>query len=176
MQPNLKPSRSRWSYGPSHVVLVGLTLSLAAVACGVPMETEEAARMGRMGQANHMGAASAGDATAPADDVEAPEASTADDAPMGDAAKGKANFAACAACHGPDGKGVPSLGKNLVTSTFAKDMTDAELVAFLKVGRDTSDPLNTTGVAMPPKGGNPALTDGDLMDIVAYVRQLEAAP
>ncbi|MEO8084045.1 MAG: cytochrome c, partial [Ardenticatenales bacterium] len=82
----------------------------------------------------------------------------------------------CAACHGPDGKGVPSLGKNLVTSTFAKDMTDAELVAFLKVGRDTSDPLNTTGVAMPPKGGNPALTDGDLMDIVAYVRQLEGAP
>ncbi|MEO8084677.1 MAG: c-type cytochrome, partial [Ardenticatenales bacterium] len=112
MQPNMKQSRTRWSYGRSHVVLVGLTLSLAAVACGVPMETEQAAQMERMGQANHMGAAAPGDATALPGDVKAPDASTADDAPVGDAAKGKANFAACAACHGPDGKGVPSLGKN----------------------------------------------------------------
>lgn len=46
------------------------------------------------------------------------------------------------------------------------------MVAFLKVGRDPSDPLNTTGVAMPPKGGNPALSDQDLLDIVAFVRTI----
>ena len=51
--------------------------------------------------------------------------------------------------------------------------TDDELVAFIKVGRDPSDPLNTTGVAMPPKAGNPALTDDDLYDVVAFVRTLQ---
>ena len=93
--------------------------------------------------------------------------------PSGDAAKGAQQFATtCAACHGPDAKGLPNLGKDLTTSTFVKGLSDAELVDFLKKGRDPSDPLNTTGVAMPPRGGNPALTDADLLDIVAYVRTL----
>lgn len=32
---------------------------------------------------------------------------------------------------------------------------------------------NTTGVAMPPKCGNPSLTDQDLADVVAYLRTLQ---
>ena len=44
---------------------------------------------------------------------------------------------------------------------------------FIKVGRDPSDPLNTTDVAMPPKGGNPALDNDDLYDIVSYIRTLQ---
>lgn len=32
--------------------------------------------------------------------------------------------------------------------------------------------LLTTGVVMPPLGGNPALTDADLIDVIAYVRTL----
>ena len=67
-------------------------------------------------------------------------------------------------------KGMPSLGKDLTTSDFVKGKTNPEMVAFLKVGRPASDPLNTQGVDMPPKGGNPALTDADLLNIVAYVR------
>jgi disulfide bond formation protein DsbB len=47
------------------------------------------------------------------------------------------------------------------------------LILFVTKGRDPSDPLSTTGVQMPPRGGNPALTDQDLADIVAYVRTLE---
>ncbi len=95
-------------------------------------------------------------------------------APAGDATHGQTLFAGtCAACHGPDAKGLPGLGKNLVTSTFAKGKTDAELIAFIKTGRPVTDPLNTTGVAMPPKGGNAAFTDQDLADIVAYIRTLE---
>jgi disulfide bond formation protein DsbB len=43
----------------------------------------------------------------------------------------------------------------------------------LKKGRPASDPANTTKVDMPPKGGNPALTDQDLADIVTYVRSLQ---
>jgi disulfide bond formation protein DsbB len=33
--------------------------------------------------------------------------------------------------------------------------------------------LNTTGIAMPPKGGNAALTTKDIQDVVAYVRALK---
>ena len=98
---------------------------------------------------------------------------TAAPTPSGDAAKGQADFAAtCAACHGPDAKGLPNLGKDLVTSEFVTSKSDAELVEFLKVGRPTTDPLNTTGVAMPARGGNAAFTDQDLADIVAYLRTI----
>jgi mono/diheme cytochrome c family protein len=65
---------------------------------------------------------------------------------------------------------MPNLGKDLTTSDFVKGKTNPEMVEFLKVGRPASDPLNTQGVDMPPKGGNPALTDADLLNIVAYVR------
>lgn len=93
--------------------------------------------------------------------------------PAGDATKGAQVFTGtCSACHGPDAKGMPGLGKDLTISTFVKGMTDDEFFKFLHVGRPTSDKLNTTGVDMPPKGGNPALTDQDLANVVAYVRTL----
>lgn len=92
----------------------------------------------------------------------------------GDAAKGRQLFAStCATCHGPHGEGIPGLGRSVMASDFVATRTDAELVAFIKTGRSVDDPLNTTGVAMPPKGGNPALTDADLADIVAYIRSLQ---
>ncbi len=94
-------------------------------------------------------------------------------APAGDAAIGQEVFATtCAACHGPKGEGVQGLGKDMTVSQFIADQTDAQLLEFIKKGRDTSDPLNTTGVAMPPKGGNPALTDEQLVDIIAYIRSI----
>lgn len=80
----------------------------------------------------------------------------------------------CAACHGADGHGLPGLGKDLVTpSDWFKEQDDESLVQFLKVGRPAFDPLNTTKVDMPPRGGNPALTDDDLMAIVLYLRSLQ---
>lgn len=92
----------------------------------------------------------------------------------GNATAGKELFAGtCSACHGPEGKGVTGLGKDLTTSTFVMERTDTEMLEFLKTGRPASDPLNTTGVDMPPKGGNPALDDAKLMDIIAYLRELE---
>ena len=147
---------------PAARALAGALLVAAlATACGVPMETEEAARLAREGAASTA-------AEAPADDA-APAASS------GDAAHGKELFVTCAACHGPDAKGLPNLGKDITASAFVKGKTDDELVAFLKVGRDAGDPLNTTGVAMPPKGGNPVLVDADLLDLVAYMRELQGA-
>lgn len=95
-------------------------------------------------------------------------------APAGDATAGEGKFVAtCSACHGSDAKGLPNLGKDMTISEFIKGSTDAELLAFIKVGRSVSDPANTTGVDMPPKGGNPALSDQDLADIIAYIRTLE---
>lgn len=92
---------------------------------------------------------------------------------QGDPKKGDQIFhSICFACHGFDAKGIPGLGKPLIGSSFASSLTDAELVAFIAKGRDTSDPLNTTGQVMPPRGGNPSLTDQDLLNVVAYIRSL----
>jgi disulfide bond formation protein DsbB len=92
----------------------------------------------------------------------------------GDAAAGQQLFTAtCAACHGPGGEGVQGLGKALTTSEFTVGQSDVQLVDFIKAGRDPSDPLNTTGIGMPPKGGNPALSDDDLFDIVAFIRSIQ---
>lgn len=105
------------------------------------------------------------------DDDDAEDGDDGDD--VGDAAAGQKHFSTCAGCHGPDAKGLPNLGKDLTTSTFVSGKTDAELVDFLKVGRAADAPDNTTHVAMPPKGGNPALSDDDLKDVVAYMRSLQ---
>lgn len=79
----------------------------------------------------------------------------------------------CFTCHGPDGKGIPNLGKNLTTSEFVKNATDDELLSFILAGRTVDDPENTTGVAMPPKGGFDFLTESDIEAIVAFVRSIQ---
>ena len=55
-------------------------------------------------------------------------------------------------------KGMPHLGKDLQTSQFAAGLSDSKLADFITQGRAANDPLNTTHVPMPPKGGNPALS------------------
>ncbi len=101
------------------------------------------------------------------------EAPPATATPSGDPVAGQAQFdTVCIACHGPGGVGVQGLGKPFTTSEFLLTVDDQELLQFIKTGRPISDPANTTGVHMPPKGGNPALTDDQLIDIIAYVRTL----
>lgn len=103
----------------------------------------------------------------------APEAPAATETPSGDPVAGKAQFdTVCIACHGPEGVGVEGLGKPFTTSEFLLTVDDQELLEFVKTGRPISHPDNTTGVDMPPKGGNPALTDEQLLDIIAYIRTL----
>ncbi len=92
----------------------------------------------------------------------------------GDAVAGESLYqGTCSACHGPDAKGLPALGKDLTTSEFTQDSSDQELVDFVKEGRPVSHPENTQGIDMPPKGGNPALSDEDILNIIAYLRTLE---
>jgi disulfide bond formation protein DsbB len=91
----------------------------------------------------------------------------------GSAADGQALFTSnCSACHGPTGGGLPGLGKPLTTSEFVGSLSDEELLDFIKTGRPASDPLNTSGVLMPPKGGNASLTDEQLQAIIAYIRSI----
>lgn len=93
----------------------------------------------------------------------------------GDSVNGEVLYnGSCIACHGPNGEGIEGLGKPWVGSDFINSRSDAEMVAFLLVGRPSDDPLNTTGIAMLPKGGNPSLTDADLQDLVAYMRFLNS--
>lgn len=92
-------------------------------------------------------------------------------ATSGNATKGKTLFGGtCGSCHGPAAKGLPGLGKDLTTSAFVKSQNDKQLMDFIKKGRPAGDPANTTNVDMPPKGGNPALTDVNLNDIISFIR------
>lgn len=93
---------------------------------------------------------------------------------VGTPEKGKELFAEnCTTCHGMQGQGVVHLGADLQTSKFVANSTEAQLVAFIEQGRSANDPMNEMHVAMPPKGGNPALTTQDLYDIVAFIRQIQ---
>jgi mono/diheme cytochrome c family protein len=151
-------------------LMVGL--GLGTVACG----SQPQPAVPPAGGVPQAAGTTAGQATAPvAGDAkegagdEAKEAAAGGDATAGE----KVFMGTCVSCHGPDAKGLPGLGKDLHGNQFVAGKTDDDMVAFLTTGRPTDDPLNTTGVAMPPKGGNPALTNTDLLNVVAYVRALK---
>lgn len=81
-----------------------------------------------------------------------------------------AYLAYCAACHGPAGRGLPGLGKDLVASSFVKGLNDSTLLQFIITGRPAWDAANTTGIEMPPRGGYPFLADAEIMTIISYIR------
>lgn len=92
----------------------------------------------------------------------------------GDPAAGERLYMqSCSACHGPDALGIPSLGRSMVGTEFFASHNDQEILEFVKQGRPATHPDNEAGVDMPPKGGNPALTDAQILDIIAYLRSLD---
>ncbi len=78
----------------------------------------------------------------------------------------------CSACHGANGEGMEGLGKTFVGSEFVKATTNKGLMTMVKMGRPIWDAANTTGIDMPPKGGNPAMNDEDLAAIITYIKSL----
>jgi mono/diheme cytochrome c family protein len=110
-------------------------------------------------------------ANAPDDNVHADAA----DARNGDAMSGRASFElACAACHGAGGQGMPHQGPSLLDSAFVAGSSDTALTAFVKTGRLPTDPRSVMKLMMPPRGGNPTLSDADIAAIVRHMRSLQA--
>lgn len=76
-------------------------------------------------------------------------------------------FSNCIVCHGDDGSGnmpgVPDLAEN---ESLFRDSEQA-IVERLKSGIQRPG-----GIAMPPRGGNPGLTDEQLLSVLRYVKQL----
>lgn len=102
--------------------------------------------------------------------------SGADALAAGDAAAGLTFWnATCRTCHGSQGEGVAGQGKDIRRSEFIQSRGDAELLAFIKAGRPVTNPANTTGLAMPARGGNPFLRDQDVMHIIAYLRSFQVS-
>jgi mono/diheme cytochrome c family protein len=78
----------------------------------------------------------------------------------------------CVACHGQGGSGIAGLGKPMPGSEFIAGLSDAELASFIVEGRNADHEDNTTGVDMPPLGGNNKLSGQDIVDVVAFIRSL----
>lgn len=78
----------------------------------------------------------------------------------------------CVACHGKDGKGaipgVPTLRG--ISGPLAK--TDEELLRAILDGLKSPG----TTLAMPPRGGNPKLTEDDARAVLRYLRTAFGQP
>ncbi|NND84602.1 MAG: cytochrome c [Acidimicrobiia bacterium] len=92
----------------------------------------------------------------------------------GDAANGETVYLnTCASCHGADALGIQGLGKQLADSSFFESTSEGDLYTLIVEGRGSDHPDNDTGVAMPPKGGNPSLSDASIADVIAYLKTLQ---
>jgi len=76
----------------------------------------------------------------------------------------------CAACHGQKGEGVANLGNSLTASPLVQEGAEADILAMIRTGRDVNAADNQSGLAMPPSGGRPDLSDADLLAIITFLR------
>lgn len=82
--------------------------------------------------------------------------------------RGKTLYAQyCLACHGADGAGMMPGVPDLTDKAGVLAKPDALLLSSMLNGVQRPG----AAVAMPPKGGNPALTEEDMQAVLAYIRQ-----
>ncbi|MFQ6045257.1 MAG: c-type cytochrome [Gemmatimonadales bacterium] len=76
----------------------------------------------------------------------------------------------CAACHGPDAKGIPNLGGDLTDQEWVH--SDGSFEGIVKsILEGVSADKSTTGTVMPPKGGS-QLNESQVKAVAAYVWSL----
>lgn len=73
----------------------------------------------------------------------------------------------CIACHGADGKGTVPGAPNLTDKAGRLSKSDDELMKSLSNGMQSPG----SPMAMPAKGGNSSLTQGDLKSVLDYMRK-----
>ncbi len=96
-------------------------------------------------------------------------AGTAGTASAGDPAKGRKVYqTTCVACHGKNGKGVVPGAPDFTSARSPLAIRSDELL-FKHVKEGFQSPGSM--MAMPPKGGNPSLTDDDIRDVIAYLHE-----
>jgi len=109
-------------------------------------------------------------ATAPAADANATapkaEANATAAAPAADAAKGKAVYAKCAGCHGPNGER-KALGKSEVIAGWDAAKTEEALKGYKEGKRDAH------GMGGTMKGQAASLSDEDIKAVAAYIASLK---
>jgi cytochrome c5 len=72
----------------------------------------------------------------------------------------------CIACHGPDGKGAIAGTPNFTVKDGPLNKSDTVLLGHIINGFQAPG----SSIAMPPRGGNPKLTDDDLKNALKYIR------
>lgn len=88
---------------------------------------------------------------------------------IGNAEAGKALYATCAACHGPDGKGMEALKSPPIVQL--DDWYLATQIHNFKVGIRGSNPKDVTGAQMRPMAAT-LKDDQAVADVVAHLRTL----
>jgi len=76
-------------------------------------------------------------------------------------------FRSCVVCHGDDGSGTMPGVPDLTDSEALFRDGDQAIVARLKTGIQRSG-----GIAMPPRGGDPDLTEKQLHSLLQYVKRI----
>lgn len=96
-------------------------------------------------------------------------------ASAGNAVEGRKVFSTtCITCHGPAGQGMPNLAPSLVGSPFIGSANDAAVTSVIRTGRALGDPNNKSGKVMPARGGNPFLTEEQILHLAAFVRSIQS--
>jgi mono/diheme cytochrome c family protein len=72
----------------------------------------------------------------------------------------------CVACHGANGKGAIPGAPDFTSASGPLTNSDAVLLQRIISGYQSPG----SPMAMPPRGGNPKLTDGDLKNALSYIR------
>ena len=73
----------------------------------------------------------------------------------------------CIACHGADGKGALPGVSDLGSKSGPMKAGDELILKRIRDGYQSPG----SPMAMPPKGGNPSLTDEDLKAVIIYMRK-----